>query len=134
MLGLFSHIPFIFFLHPPSFLEQCRPLSPSMGSAIKHMKHFITHELAPHAGPEAKSLTEAEGKQLLMESIDKFITERVELAQVRMQFASLIISIAHAFLVTHSHTLSFFLSLSLSFSHYFSYPYSPLPASPVQFS
>ena len=28
-----------------SFLEQCRPLSVSMGNAIKAVKHEITHEI-----------------------------------------------------------------------------------------
>jgi hypothetical protein len=52
-----------------------------MGAAIKHMKHCIMQELSPTA--EGRALDEAEAKQRLADSIDKFLTERVELAQVR---------------------------------------------------
>jgi len=55
-----------------SFLTQCRHLSVSMGNAIKFLKYQITHS------PIEK--TEKEAKELLIENIDEFISERVILA------------------------------------------------------
>lgn len=57
-----------------SFLGQCRPLSVSMGNAIKHIKHEITHELKAET-------PEPEAKAYLCDSIDQFIKERIVLAQ-----------------------------------------------------
>jgi len=55
-----------------SFLTQCRHLSVSMGNAIKYLKTQINQS------PIDKS--EEEAKELLIESIDNFISERVILA------------------------------------------------------
>lgn len=55
-----------------SFLTQCRHLSVSMGNAIKFLKLQITH--SPH------DKSEKEAKELILESIDDFINERVILA------------------------------------------------------
>jgi translation initiation factor eIF-2B subunit delta len=56
-----------------SFVAQCRQLSDSMGSAIKHLKKEIS-ELPPDLPTDAC-------KELLIKSIDKFIRERIVLAQ-----------------------------------------------------
>ncbi|XP_019628473.1 PREDICTED: translation initiation factor eIF-2B subunit delta-like [Branchiostoma belcheri] len=55
-----------------SFLTQCRPLSVSMGNAIKYIKWQINH--SPNDIPEA------EAKKQLQESIDLFIKEKILLA------------------------------------------------------
>ncbi|XP_050389370.1 translation initiation factor eIF-2B subunit delta [Patella vulgata] len=52
-----------------SFLIQCRPLSVSMGNAIKYLKWHITH--TPH------ELSDSKAKQSLCECIDTFIHERI---------------------------------------------------------
>ncbi|XP_073245771.1 translation initiation factor eIF2B subunit delta-like isoform X1 [Porites lutea] len=57
-----------------SFLTQCRPLSVSMGNAIKYLKLQITH--SPPDMPEEQA------KGNLIKSIDKFIQERIILAGV----------------------------------------------------
>lgn len=49
-----------------SFLAQCRPLSDSMGNAIKYLKHEITHGVVP-------GTPEEEAKAVLADRIDKFI-------------------------------------------------------------
>eukprot|EP00041_Stephanoeca_diplocostata_P012268 m.205779 g.205779 ORF g.205779 m.205779 type:complete len:601 (-) comp18881_c0_seq1:217-2019(-) len=56
-----------------SFLTQCRPLADSMGNAIKDLKQEISQ--LPHG------IAEDESKQLLIGSIDKFVQERIVLAQ-----------------------------------------------------
>lgn len=55
-----------------SFLTQCRPLSVSMGNAIKYLKYHITQ--TPQDTPDN------EAKSRLTESIDDFIKEKVLLA------------------------------------------------------
>eukprot|EP00051_Salpingoeca_urceolata_P024336 m.426721 g.426721 ORF g.426721 m.426721 type:complete len:675 (+) comp20222_c11_seq13:112-2136(+) len=60
-----------------SFLTECRQLSVSMGNAIKFLKHEITHQVPP-------SLPEHKAKERLVESVDKFLDERIVLAQVRI--------------------------------------------------
>lgn len=55
-----------------SFLNQCRPLSVSMGNAIKYVKWHIAQTPA--------SLTDAEAKQKLYDLIDDFLKERILLA------------------------------------------------------
>ncbi|XP_027046644.1 translation initiation factor eIF-2B subunit delta-like isoform X2 [Pocillopora damicornis] len=57
-----------------SFLTQCRPLSVSMGNAIKYLKLQITHT--------PPNMAEDEAKKNLIQSIDKFIQERIILAGV----------------------------------------------------
>jgi len=57
-----------------SFLTQCRPLSVSMGNAIKYLKLQITH--SPPDVPDEQA------KRCLVDSIDKFIQERIVLAGV----------------------------------------------------
>lgn len=57
-----------------SFLTQCRPLSVSMGNAIKYLKLQITH--SPPDVPDEQA------KRCLVDSIDKFIQERIILAGV----------------------------------------------------
>jgi len=55
-----------------SFLTQCRPLSVSMGNAIRHIKSLIRHISA--------DCTDHEAKSSLCEEIDKFLNERIILA------------------------------------------------------
>ncbi|XP_053107167.1 translation initiation factor eIF-2B subunit delta isoform X2 [Hemicordylus capensis] len=55
-----------------SFLTQCRPLSASMGNAIK----FLKKEIAASPG----SMREEEAKGCLQEAIDKYIREKIVLA------------------------------------------------------
>ncbi|XP_071112004.1 translation initiation factor eIF2B subunit delta-like isoform X1 [Haliotis cracherodii] len=55
-----------------SFLVQCRPLSVSMGNAIKYLKWNISHM--------PRELSDAEAKQRLNDSIDSFIHEKVLMA------------------------------------------------------
>ncbi|XP_052260102.1 translation initiation factor eIF-2B subunit delta-like [Dreissena polymorpha] len=55
-----------------SFLNQCRPLSVSMGNAIKYVKWQIAHTEG--------SLSDAEAKRKLCESIDDFLHERIIVA------------------------------------------------------
>lgn len=57
-----------------SFLTQCRPLSVSMGNAIKYLKLQITHT--------PPDMAEDQAKRNLIQSIDKFIQERIVLAGV----------------------------------------------------
>jgi len=57
-----------------SFLTQCRPLSVSMGNAIKYLKLQITHT--------PPDMAEDQAKRNLMQSIDKFIQEKIVLAGV----------------------------------------------------
>nr|KAG5710890.1 hypothetical protein BaRGS_027041 [Batillaria attramentaria] len=52
-----------------TFLDQCRPLSIGMGNAIKFLKQQITE--SDHTIPED------EAKELLVEDIDNFITEKI---------------------------------------------------------
>eukprot|EP00794_Sanderia_malayensis_P011784 gene11784-13004_t len=52
-----------------SFLTQCRPLSVSMGNAIKYLKMQIT-QIPP-------GMPEQEAKTRLIESIDSFVKERI---------------------------------------------------------
>ncbi|KAJ8275316.1 hypothetical protein COCON_G00099410 [Conger conger] len=55
-----------------SFLNQCRPLSASMGNAIKYMKKEISN-IPSHCKEE-------EAKATLLTCIDKYITEKIQLA------------------------------------------------------
>ncbi|XP_060556077.1 translation initiation factor eIF-2B subunit delta-like [Ruditapes philippinarum] len=55
-----------------SFLNQCRPLSVSMGNAIKYVKWHIAHT--------SGTLTDREAKQQLYDVIDDFLRERIILA------------------------------------------------------
>lgn len=55
-----------------NFLTQCRPLSVSMGNAIKEMKQTILH--LPN------NISESEAKDLLIDEIEKFIEEKILLA------------------------------------------------------
>ncbi|CAH1774727.1 unnamed protein product [Owenia fusiformis] len=55
-----------------SFLIQCRPLSVSMGNAIKHLKWHITHT--------PTDMSDTKAKNNLYEVIDSFIQEKVLLA------------------------------------------------------
>ncbi|EDV20373.1 uncharacterized protein TRIADDRAFT_31911, partial [Trichoplax adhaerens] len=55
-----------------TFLQQCRPLSVSMGSAIKHIKLQIS-EISP-------DVSEKEAKDRLCNSIDRFYNERIKYA------------------------------------------------------
>ncbi|KAJ7370076.1 Eukaryotic translation initiation factor 2B, subunit 4 delta, 67kDa [Desmophyllum pertusum] len=57
-----------------SFLTQCRPLSVSMGNAIKYLKLQITHT--------PPDMAEDQAKRNLSQCIDKFIQERIVLAGV----------------------------------------------------
>ncbi|ESO85972.1 hypothetical protein LOTGIDRAFT_129894, partial [Lottia gigantea] len=52
-----------------SFLTQCRPLSVSMGNAIKYLKWNITHT--------PRDMSDTKAKQMLNECIDTFIHERI---------------------------------------------------------
>ncbi|XP_076437743.1 translation initiation factor eIF2B subunit delta-like [Babylonia areolata] len=52
-----------------AFINQCRPLSVSMGNAIKFLKWKISH-IPP-------SMPELEAKRVLTESIDKFVREKI---------------------------------------------------------
>lgn len=58
--------------HSVSFLIECRPLSISMGNAIRFLKTRITSL--------ALSLSEAEAKASLISDIDRFISEKIILA------------------------------------------------------
>lgn len=53
-----------------SYLSKCRPLSVSMASAIKCIKHQINH-MPSHT-------TDTEAKEILFEAIDTFYKERIE--------------------------------------------------------
>ncbi|XP_052763864.1 translation initiation factor eIF-2B subunit delta-like isoform X2 [Mya arenaria] len=55
-----------------SYLNQCRPLSVSMGNAIKSVKWQIAHTPG--------NLTDSEAKTRLFEAIDDFLRERILLA------------------------------------------------------
>ncbi|XP_067406633.1 translation initiation factor eIF2B subunit delta [Emydura macquarii macquarii] len=55
-----------------SFLTQCRPLSASMGNAIKYLKKEILGL--------PSTLREEEAKGALQESIDKYVREKIQLA------------------------------------------------------
>ncbi|XP_075772375.1 translation initiation factor eIF2B subunit delta isoform X2 [Pelodiscus sinensis] len=55
-----------------SFLNQCRPLSASMGNAIKYLKKEISGL--------SSTLREEEAKGKLQESIDKYVREKIQLA------------------------------------------------------
>nr|XP_056708599.1 translation initiation factor eIF-2B subunit delta [Euleptes europaea] len=55
-----------------SFLNQCRPLSASMGNAIK----FLKKEISGLPG----SMREEEAKRVLQEAIDKYVREKIVLA------------------------------------------------------
>lgn len=67
-----------------SFLIECRPLSISMGNAIRFLKNRIAK--LPH------TMSEAEAKSSLQSDIDRFINEKIELADkiiVRHAFAKI---------------------------------------------
>ena len=49
-----------------NFLCQCRPMSVSMGNAIRHLKWHINNKLRDYG-------SDAEAKQYLLELIDKYI-------------------------------------------------------------
>ena len=55
------------------FLIDCRPLGVSMGNAIKSLKQAI-------ASVGARQLSEGEAKEALLDHIDRYITERILLA------------------------------------------------------
>uniref|UniRef100_UPI00398F6170 translation initiation factor eIF2B subunit delta n=1 Tax=Pristiophorus japonicus TaxID=55135 RepID=UPI00398F6170 len=55
-----------------SFLNQCRPLSASMGNAIKFIKKEISNI--------ARSMREDEAKAELLDCIDKYVKEKIHLA------------------------------------------------------
>ncbi|CAH2245238.1 translation initiation factor eIF-2B subunit delta [Pelobates cultripes] len=55
-----------------SFLNQCRPLSASMGNAIKYIKKEISNI--------SRSKGEEEAKELLLSCIDRYIHEKIHLA------------------------------------------------------
>ncbi|XP_053383233.1 translation initiation factor eIF-2B subunit delta-like [Mercenaria mercenaria] len=55
-----------------SFLNQCRPLSVSMGNAIKYVKWHIAHTPG--------SLSDTEAKKQLFDAIDDFLKERILVA------------------------------------------------------
>ncbi|KAL4217604.1 Eukaryotic translation initiation factor 2B [Mactra antiquata] len=55
-----------------SFLSQCRPLSVSMGNAIKFVKWHVSHTPA--------NINDNEAKDALCDNIDEFIRERINLA------------------------------------------------------
>uniref|UniRef100_A0A8C8SNX4 Translation initiation factor eIF2B subunit delta n=1 Tax=Pelusios castaneus TaxID=367368 RepID=A0A8C8SNX4_9SAUR len=55
-----------------SFLNQCRPLSASMGNAIKYLKKEISGL--------SSTLREEEAKGALQDSIDKYMREKIQLA------------------------------------------------------
>lgn len=55
-----------------SFLSQCRPLSVSMGNAIKYVKWHIAHS--------PRNITDAEAKDKLCKAIDNFLEDRILLA------------------------------------------------------
>lgn len=57
-----------------SFLNQCRLMSVSMGNAVKHLKHHITHM--------PNNLKDYEAKKKLLETIDSYIRERILLSAV----------------------------------------------------
>lgn len=60
-----------------TFLGQCRPLTASMGNAIKAFKHEVTHEIP-------LNMAEEDAKRHLFDFIDRFIEERILLAQVQI--------------------------------------------------
>jgi translation initiation factor eIF-2B subunit delta len=55
-----------------SYLQACRPISISMGNAIRHLKDLIV-KIDP-------SVSEADAKEHLIDSIDSFIRERITAA------------------------------------------------------
>ncbi|XP_022286386.2 translation initiation factor eIF2B subunit delta-like [Crassostrea virginica] len=55
-----------------SFLTQCRLMSVSMGNAVKHLKHHITHM--------PNNLKDDEAKSRLLDTIDSYIKERIILS------------------------------------------------------
>ncbi|XP_064652149.1 translation initiation factor eIF2B subunit delta-like [Lineus longissimus] len=55
-----------------TFLNQCRPLSVSMGNAIKYIKWHITHT--------PSEMSDSEAKKNLFENIDNFVKEKVVLS------------------------------------------------------
>ncbi|XP_062579532.1 translation initiation factor eIF-2B subunit delta-like [Saccostrea cucullata] len=57
-----------------TFLNQCRLMSVSMGNAVKHLKHHITHM--------PNNLQDREAKDRLLDTIDNYIKERILLSAV----------------------------------------------------
>jgi len=56
-----------------NFLAQCRPLSVSMGNAIKEFKQILQFH---------NEANESELKKILFDEIDKFVSERIQLADL----------------------------------------------------
>ncbi len=57
------------------YLIDCRPLAIGMGNAIKHLKSQIGHTI---------SMTEDEAKEFLIDEIDRFIQERIIVADQQL--------------------------------------------------